>query len=277
MAQKIMLAAILMQTQKVALIQQTKGGDWELPSGLLSSTHKTTEDGMSDILDNLGIATKIDDADFYATTYIQTADEYIVYNLYAPTNWTGEIINPTVHADWVNFSDLRVQKLPESVLELLTSFFEMKKVQNPTHMHSDTKSELSKTNTRRARGLDVLKTLQGDDPVEQARQLKNKWGDLADDIIDFALGEVWASPDLDRRTRSLITVGMTAALGGRPQALSAHLNGALNHGATLGEISATLRMVAVYAGFPAALEGWSIMKKVMEKNNNASPSNEEQS
>ena len=275
MAQKIMLAAILMQTQKVALVQQTKGGGWELPSGLLSSTHETTEDGMANILDNLGIATKIDDADFYATTYIQKADEYIVYNLYAPTNWTGEIINPTVHADWVNLSDSRVQKLPGSVLELLTSFFEMKNVQNSIRVHSDTKSELGESNTRRARGLDVLRTLQNDDPSEQAKQLKNEWGDLADDIIDFALGEVWASPDLDRRTRSLITVGITAALGGRPQALSAHLNGALNHGATLKEISATLRMVAVYAGFPAALEGWSTMKKVMEENNNASPSNEE--
>jgi 4-carboxymuconolactone decarboxylase len=55
---------------------------------------------------------------------------------------------------------------------------------------------------------------------------------------------------------------MLAALGGKAGALRSHLNGALNNGATPEELVETLRMVAVYAGFPAALEAWPLMEEV---------------
>ena len=265
MTQKIVLAAILMRKQKIVLVRQTEDANWELPSGTLNQEHPTTEDGMTDVLNKFGITTKITDSDFYETTYVQDIDGHTVYNIYTPSTWDGEINTGKVKAEWFDFTDPVIQKLPSSVFESVNSFFRTTNriTSNDTSLGSLDKSE--QLETRHAKGLDVLRTLQNGDPQKLEVQLKAAWGDLSDDIINFALGEVWASPGLDRRTRSLITVGITAALGGRPQALSAHLKGALNHGASQEEISETLRMVAVYAGFPAALEGWERMKKVTEE------------
>jgi 4-carboxymuconolactone decarboxylase len=78
---------------------------------------------------------------------------------------------------------------------------------------------------------------------------------------------VWSRPALDRQTRSLQVVAMLAALGGRSGPLRSHINGALNHGATPEQVVETLRMVAVYAGFPAALEAWPVMEEVFAARN----------
>ena len=117
----------------------------------------------------------------------------------------------------------------------------------------------------RIRGLDVLRTLSGGDAAAAAERMRRNYPELADAVVDFALGEVWSSDTLARRDRSLLVVAMLAALGGKTGPLRSHINGALNHGAKPEEIVETLRMVAVYAGFPAALEAWPIMEAVFEQ------------
>lgn len=117
---------------------------------------------------------------------------------------------------------------------------------------------------RRAAGLDVLRTLSGADPELAATRMAGTQPEIAGDIIDFALGEVWSHPALDRKTRSLEVVAMLAAMGGKQGPLRSHIAGALNHGATPEQVVQTLRMVAVYAGFPAALDAWPIMESVFE-------------
>ena len=119
---------------------------------------------------------------------------------------------------------------------------------------------------RRNSGLDVLRTLRGGgDPAEAAAGLERTSPEIAGDVIDFALGEVWTDGALDRKTRSLQVVAMLAAMGRTGGPLSSHIGGALNHGATPEQVVQTLRMVAVYAGFPAALEAWPVMEKVFEQ------------
>jgi 4-carboxymuconolactone decarboxylase len=116
---------------------------------------------------------------------------------------------------------------------------------------------------RRQRGYDVLRTLRGGtNPGEAARGLAGRYGPLADDVIDFAFGDVWNTPGLDRKTRSLEVVAMLSTLG-RTGPLASHVSGALNHGATPDELVQTVRMVAVYAGFPAALDAWAVVAKVL--------------
>ena len=114
-------------------------------------------------------------------------------------------------------------------------------------------------------GLDVLRTLSGGDPGAAVERMRRQYPELADDIVDFAMGEVWSDEVLPRRERSLLVVAMLAAMGGKSGPLRSHINGALNHGAKPEEIVATLRMVAVYAGFPAALEAWPIMESVFDQ------------
>jgi len=117
----------------------------------------------------------------------------------------------------------------------------------------------------RIRGLDVLRTLSGGEASAAAERMHRTYPELADAVVDFALGDVWASDTLARRERSLLVVAMLAALGGKTGPLRSHINGALNHGAKPEELVETLRMVAVYAGFPAALEAWPIMEAVFEQ------------
>lgn len=120
---------------------------------------------------------------------------------------------------------------------------------------------ISEMPDRRSKGLDILRTLSNaDDPGTRYEAMRTQYPELADDVVDFALGEVWSGEALSRRERSLLVVAMLSALGGRTGPLTSHMNGALNHGATPDDLVETLRMVAVYAGFPAALEAWKVME-----------------
>jgi len=90
-------------------------------------------------------------------------------------------------------------------------------------------------------------------------------GDIAPDfgryVQEFALGEIWARPGLDRKTRSLCTVSALTALGKEIQ-LRAHIALALVNGATKEEIVEVILHMAVYAGFPAAWNGLISAKQV---------------
>ena len=84
------------------------------------------------------------------------------------------------------------------------------------------------------------------------------------DWIDFAYGDVVSRPALDLRTRELATVAALTTLGyARPQ-LEAHIKGALNAGATPREILEVILQMAVYAGFPASLNGVAAARTVFD-------------
>jgi len=63
-------------------------------------------------------------------------------------------------------------------------------------------------------------------------------------------GDLWADPTLDRKTRSMITIAILAALGREELAL--HLEASTNTGVSDAELAQVLQHVAVYAGVPAA-------------------------
>jgi 4-carboxymuconolactone decarboxylase len=66
---------------------------------------------------------------------------------------------------------------------------------------------------------------------------------------------------LDRKTRSLLTLGMLTALN-RPQRIRPHVIGALNNGLTRVEIREIFLHSAIYCGVPAALDAMNIAKEV---------------
>lgn len=80
-------------------------------------------------------------------------------------------------------------------------------------------------------------------------------------ITEHAWGAVWTRPGLDRKTRSMLTVAVLAALG-RDEELALHLRGSRNNGVSDAELRETLLQVAVYAGAPAANSAFAIAKKV---------------
>ena len=81
-------------------------------------------------------------------------------------------------------------------------------------------------------------------------------------ITEVAWGTLWSRPELDRRTRSLVTIALLAALGRREE-LELHLKASVNTGATPEEIREALLHVAVYAGVPAANAAVALAKAVL--------------
>ncbi|HEX4335227.1 MAG TPA: carboxymuconolactone decarboxylase family protein [Polyangiaceae bacterium] len=69
-------------------------------------------------------------------------------------------------------------------------------------------------------------------------------------ITESVWGELWANPALDRRTRSLVTIAILAAL--RSEELELHLKASLNTGVTNAELAQVIGHIAAYAGVPAA-------------------------
>lgn len=115
------------------------------------------------------------------------------------------------------------------------------------------------------RGLEVLRRMLGE---ERAREVRESWTRLSPDfaryVTNFLAGDVWARPNLDLKTRSLITVSALAALG-RSNALRLNIEMALNNGATRAEILETLLQMAPYAGFPACWDALLIADEVFKQ------------
>ena len=87
---------------------------------------------------------------------------------------------------------------------------------------------------------------------------------LQDMVIEYGWGAVWARAGLDRRTRSLINIGLLTALN-RPHELHVHLKGAINNGCSREEIVEAALQTAVYCGMPAALDTMRHIKMVFDE------------
>ncbi len=113
-------------------------------------------------------------------------------------------------------------------------------------------------------GMKVRKEVLGSEYVERALARSTEFdADFQHYITEAAWGSVWARPDLDRRTRSLVTIAILAALG--REELAVHLMASRNIGVDRHEIAEVLLHVAVYAGVPAANAAFSVAKKEFDK------------
>ncbi len=109
----------------------------------------------------------------------------------------------------------------------------------------------------------VRRRILGDDHVDRASAAATDLdADFQRWITETAWAGVWDRPHLDRRTKSLITVAILAALG--HEELELHLRAAPNAGASPIDIAETLFHVAVYAGVPAANSAFKMAKRIYE-------------
>ncbi len=113
-------------------------------------------------------------------------------------------------------------------------------------------------------GMKVRKEVLGSEHVERVQARTTEFdADFQRFITEVAWGSLWARPDLDRRTRSLVTIAILAALGREELAL--HLHASRNTGVDPHEIAEVLLHVAVYAGVPAANAAFSAAKKEFDQ------------
>lgn len=265
MSADIYLAALLVRDGRVLLTRPRPDAAWELPGTSFREGLTDVDDAMAYHLASAGIRARGIPEAFVQTLHLPRGEGHVVYNLYAPEDWEGELrTEPGTGSGWYTPDELASISMDAAVRDTLLALFGVAPpVDDDASVLAAIDANLpgAAAGSRHERGLDVLRTLSGGDPALSYRGLGARSPELAGDIVDFALGEVWATAPLDRRTRSLQVVAMLAALG-RPNALRSHIGGALNHGATPEQVVETLRMVAVYGGFPAAIEAWPIMEAV---------------
>lgn len=285
MKQDIRMAAILERDGRLFLVRERPEAPWELPGGPLPLDNDDIDDAMDALLQRLGVIAPEIAEDFLQTHYFPCEGGQVVYNVYAASDWAGDPRPaPGVGGGWFGIEDLAAISVHEWAHGAILDAFGLREREdedarivaalggllNPAAKASPAPSPSEPAGTagdrtRREAGFDVLRTLTGTaDPEALASRMAARQGQLGNDIIDFALGEVWSDPAIDRKTRSLQTVAVLAALG-KIGPLESHINGALNHGATPEQLVQTMRMVAVYAGFPAALEAWPVLEKVFER------------
>lgn len=119
--------------------------------------------------------------------------------------------------------------------------------------------------SRREKGIQTLERITGATGNSVVNSLSDISPELGDWIVDFAYGDVFSRPGLALCTRELTTISALTALGNAQPQLKVHIEGALNVGCKPEEIVEVIIQMAVYAGFPSALNGISAAREVFTK------------
>lgn len=120
-------------------------------------------------------------------------------------------------------------------------------------------------NERYTRGLAKLKEIDGHGGENVIESLRDIAPDFARLLIEFPFGDIYSRPGLDLKTRELAVVASLTSLGNAAPQLKVHIQGALNVGCSEQEIIEVMMQMAVYAGFPAALNGLFAAKEVFAR------------
>lgn len=114
---------------------------------------------------------------------------------------------------------------------------------------------------RYERGMRTRREVLGDEHVDRAIAQTTPFdAEFQRTITETVWADLWSDPRLDRKTRSLVTIAILAAL--RSEELELHLHASLNTGVADEELAEVLRHVAVYAGVPAANSAFAKAKAV---------------
>jgi 4-carboxymuconolactone decarboxylase len=108
--------------------------------------------------------------------------------------------------------------------------------------------------TRYDRGLAKMREMFGTGIDSALKSLAATSPGLVRCLVEFPFGDIYPRPGLDLKTREMLTVAALTVLGYPQAELKDHIRGALNVGCTHDEILEIILQMAVYAGFPAALE-----------------------
>jgi 4-carboxymuconolactone decarboxylase len=115
---------------------------------------------------------------------------------------------------------------------------------------------------RYKRGWEKLKEIDGEAGERVIESLKDIAPDFGRLLIEFPFGDIYSRPGLDLKSREIAVVAALTALGNAAPQLKVHIHGALNVGCTKQEVVEIMMQMAVYAGFPAALNGLFAAKEV---------------
>lgn len=118
------------------------------------------------------------------------------------------------------------------------------------------------TSERYTTGLEMLQRVDGKGGDAVVASLQAIAPDFARYLIEFPFGDIYARPGLDLRSREIATIAALTALGNAAPQLKVHIAAGLHVGLSQEEIIEVIMQMAVYAGFPAALNGLFAAKEV---------------
>jgi len=128
-----------------------------------------------------------------------------------------------------------------------------RKLMTPTH---------TETESRYDRGLRALTEIDGHAGQAVVDSLADIAPDFARYLLEFPFGDIYSRPGLDIRSREIATIAALTAMGNAGPQLRVHIHAGLNVGLSRDEVVETIMQMAVYAGFPAALNGLFAAKEV---------------
>ncbi len=115
---------------------------------------------------------------------------------------------------------------------------------------------------QQAAGMAVRRKVLGDAHVDRAAAAATDFDtDFQQHITENIWGGIWTREGLNIRDRSLVTVGLLAALGHQEE-LALHVRATQNTGVTRDEVKEVLMQVGAYAGVPTANRAMAIAKSV---------------
>jgi 4-carboxymuconolactone decarboxylase len=112
-------------------------------------------------------------------------------------------------------------------------------------------------------GLAIRKAVLGEEYVDRALASADEFSrPFQEFVTEYCWGGPWTRPALDRKTRSMITLGILTALS-KPKEIEIHVRGALNNGCTPDEIREVLLHATVYCGVPAGVDAMRAAQPVI--------------
>jgi len=115
------------------------------------------------------------------------------------------------------------------------------------------------------KGLKNLEKIHPEASKALMENLKDIAPDLGRYVVEFPYGDIYGRDGLDLKSREIATVAALTALGDTKPELKDHIKGALNVGCKRQEIIEIIIQMAVYAGFPRAINGINAAKEVFEE------------
>ncbi len=129
----------------------------------------------------------------------------------------------------------------------------------------------SAEDSRLERGRRALAEIDGEAGERVIASLADIAPDFARYVLEFPFGDIYSRPGLGSRDREIATIAALTALGNAAPQLKVHIEAGLNVGLTRDEIIEIMMQMAVYAGFPAALNGLFAAKEIFAQRDAVRP------
>ena len=114
------------------------------------------------------------------------------------------------------------------------------------------------------KGWKKLKEVDGNAGVNVVESLKDVAPEFADLLIEFPFGDIYTRENLDLKSREIATIAALSVMGNAAPQLKVHIQAGLNVGCSKEEIVEVIMQMAVYGGFPCALNALFLAKEVFD-------------